>query len=121
MTVQKEEEVAAATTLQKHVRGWLVRVKWQKVTLPMLLLHQRMSVKVMEDLVAEYLRDEFIPDLLIEIFTHEGAEYEAVSEEEQRVHAIAEDLAKEVLHEEVTKVVTQYVRHFVMEFAPRAL
>ena len=68
VTVQKEEEVAAATTRQKHVRGWLVRVKWRKVTLPMLLLHQRMSVKVMEDLVAEYLRDEFVPDLLIEIF-----------------------------------------------------
>jgi hypothetical protein len=74
---------------------------------------RRVVTSLVEDFLQEFVCEEFVPDILIEVFTHDGDEYAPVSPEEQRAYDAGRDILDEAIEDVLTGVVRGVIRDMV--------
>jgi len=109
-TAEEQDLVEKASLIQKLSRGYLAR---KKVAIMMdidIVAHE-----IVDELIKGYISGEFLPDILIDVFTS-NTDYDPVSLEEQIVYEEYEKLMNKVVHSELSHVVRFVVRDIMAEF-----
>ena len=116
----KKQRNSAASKIQLWWKKWSILQKWRdplsSLNIQRLLMNNELANAYLDDLINEYFRSEFIPDLLIEILTTKDDDefyqkdvisqiawsfYESI--ELEVCHKIANDIANDAIHELVYK------------------
>lgn len=117
----EERRNQAATRIQAAARMWMQGKKWLGLTMEIMFGWRKAGNFIVNDLIDEVVVDGFIPDVLIEIFSHAGGRgdpFETNPEEERVawdiystiVDEVVEDLSRAVVKKEIAAFVNSYLQ-----------
>ncbi|KAK3749317.1 hypothetical protein QZH41_020095 [Actinostola sp. cb2023] len=91
----------AATCIQKYFRGWRVR-KDSRLLQLRFLSHPGSAKRFIEDLISEFLDEDIVPDILIEVLSHKKSlsPYDPL-------YKMSSYLCSDILHDEVNVLLNQ--------------
>ena len=108
-----EYMVACAEVIQRNVRGFLGRIEFVENYLPDIVRREGALVDCVDGIVEECIAESIVPDMLIEIFTHEGRDYDALPADEQDIADAADGIMRETVDEMCHNVVSGVIQSFV--------
>lgn len=101
----------AAVLIQRLARGFLVRLRMSR-----LVDKDKLLNSMVDEMIEGFIRGDFLPNMLIEVFSNRSKEYDPVTFEEQLAYEEFEKLMRKVVLEEVDTLVRACVREMMDEF-----
>ena len=116
-----EHLVHCVETIQRVVRGHLGRVAFVERHLPNIVSREQALARCAVGVLNECIEEDIIPDLLIEILTHEGKDYDALPPDEQEIADAADSVERAVVGEMSRTILTEIVRSYVADYLDEQL
>jgi len=107
---EKIDKQNAAVIIQKYMRGAVYRNRLKVFDV---FNYESLAISILDDLVERYISEEFLPNILIDVFTGKTDDYQSVSVEDHIAYDTCTKIIQEVIHQELLFVSKLAVKEHV--------